>query len=523
MKANHLIYLLLGGFLALQVCPKSTAASTFNILIVADSFDLDADQGDHIHSDSKFTTWTPSGSVSSPFDASSVHGAVHLLGGSGILTGSGSMGVNAGSFDSQPSLSCSGVENVYMLISVTGVVNYRFVSSVQANGNIDGGVTWIGHDNNSQAGGGTVQESGTLLTGEFQLDAQMSVGAEDGSGSGTWSFSLSLIPSDIMPGKLSAAQKADFYEQTAALDLLEQHLFTFSAATDNQELKKSAASAAISVARLVNTLSEDYLDPPDTNYTVLAQVVAPVVTPLAASGDITPSEADAYNLWQTNLSQSAGYGTALTTSLNREQGAATAGSSYWATTQMNAAVQFESELSALLDQEPELRSNVVSQFQAGGFAGITVTTNDAIRLQLQIITNGLPAGLLDALTGLGVAPDTITNIQYTLLTADPGSMAGGFPGGLVNTNLDSAARTLAADLRDASLMLINTTMLPGGHFRFDVPTVPGYTYAIQYTENLANPAGWTTLFTNHATTALMSFTNTPPLNAPRGYYRASHN
>src|SRR5579872_4774437 len=198
MKANHLIYLLLGGFLALQVCPKSTAASTFNILIVGDSFDLDANQGDHIHSDSKFTTWTPAGSVSSPVDASSVHGAVHLLGGSGILTGSGSMGVNAGSFDSALSLSCSGVENVYMLISVTGVVNYRFVSSVQANGNIDGNVTWIGHDNNSEAGGGTVQESGTLLTGEFQLDAQMSVGAGDGSGSGTWSFSLSLIPQDIM-------------------------------------------------------------------------------------------------------------------------------------------------------------------------------------------------------------------------------------------------------------------------------------------------------------------------------------
>ena len=522
MKANHLIHLLLGGFLALQICPKSIAAD-FKFLVVADNFDLLADEGGHAQSKDTATTWTPAGSVQSPFDSSSLRGAVKLLGGSSILTGSGSMGVNVGSFADGPSLSCDGVEDVFMLLSVTGVVNYRFDSSVQANGNIDSIVAWIGHTNNGEAGDGTVHEAGTLLTGEFQLHAQMSVGAADASGSGTWSFSLSLMPADIAPGKLSEAQKADFYAQTAALDLLEQSLFTFSADTDDQKLKQSLASAAISVARLVNTLDEDYLDPPDTNYTVLAQVVAPVVTPLAASSGITQSEADAYNLWQTNLSQSAGYGTALTTSLNREQGAATAGSSYWATTQMNTAVQFESQLSALLAQEPELRSNVVSQFQAGGFAGITVTTNDAINLQLQMITNGLPAGLLDALTALGVDPATITNIQFTLLTADPGSMAGGFPGSLVNTNLDSAARTLAADLRDASLTLINPSMLPGGQFRFDVPTVPGYTYAIQYAENLADPAGWTTLFTTNSTTPLLSFTNTPAAGARPGFYRASHN
>ena len=230
-----------------------------------------------------------------------------------------------------------------------------------------------------------------------------------------------------------------------------------------KELRQSLLAAALGIGALEKTLSENYLDPPDTNYTVLAQVVAPAVTPLAASADITQSEADAYNLWQTNLSQSAGFGTALTTSLNREQGAVTAGSSYWEAAQMSAAVRFEARLAAFLDQEPALRSNVVAQFQADGFPGIMVTTNDAIDLQVQMITNGLPADLLDALTALGVDPGTITNIQYTLLTADPGSMAGGFPGGLVNTNLDSTARTLAADLRGASLMLINASVLPGGN------------------------------------------------------------
>jgi hypothetical protein len=122
-----------------------------------------------------------------------------------------------------------------------------------------------------------------------------------------------------------------------------------------------------------------------------------------------------------------------------------------------------------------------------------------------------------------VDPGTITNIQYTLLTSDPGSMAGGFPGGLVNTNLDSTARTLAADMRNASLMLINASVLPGGQFRFDLPTEPGYAYTIQFSQNLADPAGWTTIFATNATTPLLSFTNTPAAGAPAGFYRASHN
>ncbi len=68
-------------------------------------------------------------------------------------------------------------------------------------------------------------------------------------------------------------------------------------------------------------------------------------------------------------------------------------------------------------------------------------------------------------------------------------MSGGFPGSLVNTNLDAAAQALAAGLRDASLKLINTSLLAGGQVRFDLPTEPGYTYTIQFTQNPANPAG----------------------------------
>ena len=170
-----------------------------------------------------------------------------------------------------------------------------------------------------------------------------------------------------------------------------------------------------------------------------------------------------------------------------------------------------------------LRSNLVAQFESDGFQGAAVTTNDANALQAQISTNGLPADLLAVLTELGADDAAITNFQNNLLTADPATMTGSFPQSLVNTNLDSTAHTLASGLRDASLRLINATLLPGGQFRFDLPTEPGYTYTIEFAQDLANPAGWTTLLTNHAATTLLSYTNTPPTNAPAGFYWASHN
>ena len=190
---------------------------------------------------------------------------------------------------------------------------------------------------------------------------------------------------------------------------------------------------------------------------------------------------------------------------------------------MNAAVQFEAMLASLADQEPALRSNMLAQFQAGGFPAITVTTNDAITLQTQIITNGLPTNVVAALSAQGVDPTTISNYQNTLLTADAGSLAGTFPGSLADTNLDATAHTLGADLRDASLVLINASLLPGGQFRFDLPTEPGYTYNIQSTANLADPTSWATLFTTNAATTLLSFTNPPVAGAQSAFFRASHN
>jgi hypothetical protein len=93
----------------------------------------------------------------------------------------------------------------------------------------------------------------------------------------------------------------------------------------------------------------------------------------------------------------------------------------------------------------------------------------------------------------------------------------------VNTNLDAAQYATASSLRDAALTLINTAVLPSGQVRFDLPTEPGYTYTIQFNQDLANSAGWATVLSNSATSALLSYTNLPTAGGQAGYFRATHN
>jgi hypothetical protein len=115
------------------------------------------------------------------------------------------------------------------------------------------------------------------------------------------------------------------------------------------------------------------------------------------------------------------------------------------------------------------------------------------------------------------------SVRAAVATADIGTLTGSFPASLSDTNLDAAQFELAGGLRDASLTLINPAMLPGGQFRFDLPTEPSYAYTVQFTQTPGDPASWTPIFTNIATTALLSFINAVPAGAQAGFYQATHN
>lgn len=524
MKTKRLIQIVLGGILALQLGSTCSGQGSYAGITISNftTFTLGAASGGSIMANSPLLTWSEGGVLYSPLDHSEIYGAIEVARSVGIATGSGSLNIKPGEYDGQPSALVSGFETSYTLFHLTGAngYNYRLISSVHVSGNVQGRVTFAGVPN---SGSGEFQVSAFLPPGEYVLEASLNTGASDSGGQGALSYALALLPAAV-GGKYTAAEKRDLFLAGSSYRLLAQTLIIAGdSAPPSCECQAAIFATSQEVWRIAVALLHISEDPLDTNYTALVQPEAPVVVPLVAGGDVTQPEADAYNQWQTNLSLGAAYSTALATSVDRAQGAAYAGSPSWETAQMNAAVQFEALLASLADQEPALRSNVVAQFQAGGFSAITVSSNDAVNLQTQIITNGLPTNLLATLTAQGVDPDTITNIQNTLLTADPNALAGSFPGSLADTNLDVTAHTIAANLRDASLMLINPSVLPGGQFRFDLATEPGYTYSIQSSENLADPTGWATIFTTNASTTLLSFTNPAVAGAQAVFYRASHN
>ena len=153
----------------------------------------------------------------------------------------------------------------------------------------------------------------------------------------------------------------------------------------------------------------------------------------------------------------------------------------------------------------------------------TVDVTNAIAFEQGIASNGLPAVLVANLAALGENAAAITNIQSSFAGVDPFGAAGAFPQSLMDTNLDSSSYALAADMRDASLVMINASLLPSGQFRFDVPTESGVTYNILFNADLANPTNWTTVLTTNATANLLSYTNSLSAAAQGGFYRASHN
>jgi hypothetical protein len=366
-------------------------------------------------------------------------------------------------------------------------------------------------------------QSGTLIPGRtYSLMAGDTGPSSSAAYLGSWTYDMSITPITV-PIKIAEAQKTTFSEEYNSLEGVVASLAAQLNALPPNSPKVSAFQQVLAHdTELAANLLTQILDPVDTNYTVLAQAAPPPVVPVPAGATLSQASANCFNAWLTNLSLASGFSTAFSTSINRAEGADVVGNSYWDTRQMSAAVQFEAQLAAVLDQEPVFRSNLVGQLDADGFTTSTVTTNDAIAFQSEVATNGLPSALLNGLIALGADGDTITNLQNAILFADPGLMAGSFPQILTDTNLDFTQHAAGASLRDSSLMLINASLLPGGQFRFDLPTEPGYTYQIQFTQTPGNASSWATILTNNAAAALLSVTNKPIQSAQTGFYRALH-
>lgn len=438
----------------------------------------------------------------------------------------------------------SGESQLDWLFYANEDVYYQFQCSSTGSGFVeatfaDGGVYLSGNPYYSYPTGGTGNIPQTFsFTGP---SCGISAGCDSSGSDGSWSFSL-LISAKPVKARYSQAQKAAFiqnakyWSQGGAVSQQTATAILPVALAANQsgpygvllaQVLRALALGLYTGGAADNLISELYsslaLDPPDTNYSVIAPPTPVVFTPINSGTNLTQTAADAFNAWLTNQCQAVAYSQAISTCINRAQGAADATNSYWETAQMNAAEQYEAQLAGYLDQEPTLRSNLVTQLVASGFPTITVTSDEVTSNQMNVFSAGFDTNFQAVLTQFGVDGATITNIEDDFVTQDPNSIAGTFPQSLVNPTLDAASHNVASVFRESSLIFINVASLPGGQIRFDLPTEPGYNYTIQCNHDLNNPSGWTTLLATNATTALLSFTNAPPSGTQAGFYRALQN
>jgi hypothetical protein len=181
-------------------------------------------------------------------------------------------------------------------------------------------------------------------------------------------------------------------------------------------------------------------DPPDPNFTVIAQPITPFLStqPVTAAQAGGQRQADAINALLTNAEQAIGVGRALLTSIQRAWGAFNAGDAFWEAQQTQAARQYAKQLAGLLYVEPQLLSGVRDAFQVAGAQQPRLTTGDVAQFQAQVGRDGLPSQLVQSLTDLGFDRTALDQIRQEILGQDPSIVAGLGGGDVLSALTDPA-------------------------------------------------------------------------------------
>jgi sugar lactone lactonase YvrE len=250
----------------------------------------------------------------------------------------------------------------------------------------------------------------------------------------------------------------------------EKQSFLAVAAADGQRAARLTAVAAAMPAPLktpINQLaayyfaeSQTYLaiadDPPDPNFTTVAPPQAVTVPTITAGGGITQAEADQLNALLAEEGQALGLAQAISTALNRAQGAGDSPSNAaFAQMQLAAVQQFSQQLGSVVSSEPNLLASVQAALQASGVADVSVTPSNIATLQQMASTAGLPAGLIQALNQLQTSAAELQLIQTEFVNQNPTVAAGS----LAATLTDPAYAALIASF---SQTLSSTVLLTGG-------------------------------------------------------------
>lgn len=202
----------------------------------------------------------------------------------------------------------------------------------------------------------------------------------------------------------------------------------------------AAALTAFSSAKIQRLA----LDPSDPNFMVIATPTIPSLPPLGVQPGVNPQAAAAYNALAQNEENMIGYGAVIYTCLNRAQGAADAGNSYWESQQMAAAARYENRLGALFGAEVSLRAGLLAALQVSGFQPVTPQPSDVLSFEQSVAASGLPQGIVGTLQQLGASADDIAQITSVAIVQDINAAAKTFPTSLtdptVTTDLGGAGQ-----------------------------------------------------------------------------------
>lgn len=144
------------------------------------------------------------------------------------------------------------------------------------------------------------------------------------------------------------------------------------------------------------------IDPPDPNFTVIAQPQIPVLPPIVAQPGITQAEADALNALNTNNIKVIAFAQAAITSMNRAQGAADAGDGVSEASQFQAEQSYSATLDTLITAEPSLLANLQNAWTAAGVGSVTVSPFDVLISEINVIDNGFPPSINQLLSQAGL-------------------------------------------------------------------------------------------------------------------------
>jgi hypothetical protein len=270
---------------------------------------------------------------------------------------------------------------------------------------------------------------------------------EKANGNEFWEVTAAVVRRN----RLSQAEKDSLTQSAAADNIAAAAAGTVAAGcaavpSPDPVTKACALGFAISAGLLglqANIKQKLALDPPDPNFTAIAQPVFPAVPHLTTASGFTQGEAAALNALFANEAQAIGLGEALYASINRADGAAEAGNLFWETRQLQAAAQYAGQLKNVWAAQPALLNNVVLAFQAAGFSK-TVTATDVQKFQNSVAQNGLPGWLVSNLQQLGADGGTINRFRLSILQQNPQAVAGTFPAKFADPQLLSALSDAAA-------------------------------------------------------------------------------